>query len=138
MGEIKTYNPKKVTVTLGSHLASGLADDSFITIEPAGDGVTYKYGCDGEIIRSITPDDTYTIKISVLQYSETNKFLQQKYAADQSDASGMFSVLIKDLRGGQKFSAAYAWVTKPASKGYGKESNNREWEIHTGSGTITE
>ena len=58
MGKIKTYNPKEVTMAFGSHIVSGYADDSFITIDPAGDGVTKKVGCDGEIVRSISPDDT--------------------------------------------------------------------------------
>lgn len=135
---IATYNPKQVTVSLGTHLVSGYADDSFITIDPNGDGVSDKVGCDGEIVRSISPDDTYNIKLSVLQTSKTNAWLQTKFEADKTNGSGMFAVLIKDLKGGVKFSAAYGWVTKPASRGYGKDANNREWEIRTSAGTYTE
>ena len=40
MGKIKTYNCKEVTIALGSHLVTGYADDSFISIDPKGDGVT--------------------------------------------------------------------------------------------------
>ncbi len=47
MGKIKTYNPKEVTMALGNHIVTGYADDSFITIDPNGDGVTKKVGCDG-------------------------------------------------------------------------------------------
>jgi hypothetical protein len=138
MGKITTYNPKKVTVSLGNHIVSGYADDSFITIDPNGDGVTKKVGCDGEIVRSISPDDTYVVKLSVLQTSKTNAWLQKKFAADVKNGSGMFSILIKDLSGSTVFKAAQAWPAKPASRGFGKESNNREWELHTGSGTLTE
>jgi len=138
MGKIKTYNPKEVTMALGNHIVSGYADDSFITIDPNGDGVTKKVGCDGEIVRSISPDDTYIIKLSVLQTSETNSFLQERFAQDVKTREGMFPVLIKDLKGGMVFSADAAWSIKPASRAFGKESNNREWEIHTGSGTLTE
>ena len=42
MGKIKTYNPKEVTIALGNHIVVGYADDSFITIDPNGDGVTKK------------------------------------------------------------------------------------------------
>lgn len=138
MGKIKTYNPKEVTMAFGSHIVSGYADDSFITIDPAGDGVTKKVGCDGEIVRSISPDDTFIIKVSVLQTSDTNSFLQQRFAQDIKTGEAMFPVLIKDLKSGMVFSADAAWPIKPASRGYGKESNNREWELHTGSGTLTE
>lgn len=136
--KIKTYNPKQVTVSLGNHLVTGYADDSFITIDPNGDGVTKKVGCDGEIVRSVSPDDTYVVKLSVLQTSATNSYLQKKYTNDVANGNGMFAVLIKDLKGGLVFKTSYAWVAKPSSRGFGKESNNREWEIHTGSATLSE
>lgn len=55
MGKIKTYNPKEVTIALGNHIVAGYADDSFITIDPNGDGVTKKVGCDGEIVPQHQP-----------------------------------------------------------------------------------
>ena len=100
--------------------------------------MTKKVGCDGEIVRSISPDDTYIVKLSVLQTSATNSFLQERYAQDRQTGEGMFPILIKDLKGGMLFSSDAAWPAKPASRGYGKESNNREWELHTGSGVLTE
>lgn len=138
MAQVKTYNPKDVTVALGNHIVSGYADDSFITIDPNGDGVTKKVGCDGEVVRSISPDDTSVIKISVLQTSETNSFLQSRYKQDRETGDGMFAVLIKDLKGSMVFSSDAAWVAKPPSRGYGKEAGNREWEIHTGSSNVDE
>ncbi len=138
MGQIKTYNPKEVTIALGNHIVSGYAEDSFVTIDPNGDGVTKKIGCDGEIARSISPDDTYIVKISVLQTSDTNSYLQQKLALDLKTGDGMFPILIKDLKGGMVFSSEAAWPIRAASRGYGKEAGNREWELHTGSGILTE
>lgn len=138
MDRIRTYNPKKVTISLGSHLISGYADDSFISIDPNGDGITKKVGCDGEIVRSLSPDATYVVKLTLLQTSASNSWLQSRYTNDITNGNAMFPILIKDLRGGLVFSAADAWITKPASRGYGKESNNREWEIHTGTGTLKE
>lgn len=138
MSKIKTYNPKEVVVTLGNHIVTGYAEDSFISIDPNGDGVTKKVGCDGEVVRSINPDDTYIVKLSVMQYSATNSFLQQRLAQDRKSGDGMFPILIKDLKGGMVFSAEAAWPKGPASRGYGKEAGNREWELHTGSGTLEE
>ena len=138
MGKIKTYSPKEVTMALGSHIVSGYADDSFLTIDPNGDGITQRVGCDGEICRSISPDDTFVIKITVLQTSESNSFLQNKFNQDQKTGDGMFPVLIKDLRGGMVFSSDAGWAVKPTSRGYGKEAGTREWEIHTGSGILNE
>ena len=138
MGKIATYNPKKVTISLGNHIVTGFADDSFVSIDPNGDGVTKKVGCDGEIVRSVSPDDTYIVKLSVLQTSPTNAWLQRMFAADVENGTGMFPILVKDLSGSTVFKAAQAWPAKPASRGFGKESSNREWELHTGSGTLIE
>ena len=137
-GIVKTYAAKEVTISMGRHMASGVADDSFVSIEPAGDGITYKYGCDGEIARSATPDDTYFVKLTTLQTSDTNSYLQNQFNIDMATGEGMFPILIKDLRGGLVLQADQAWVTKPASRVRGKETNNNEWEIQTGVATLTE
>lgn len=138
MGKISTYNPKEIIVSFGAHMVSGFAEDSFVTIDPNGDGVTKKIGCDGEVVRSVSPDDTYVVKVSLLQSSETNKFLQDRLNQDIKTGDGMFPVIVKDLKGGMVFSADAAWPIKAASRGFGKEAGNREWEIHTGSGVLTE
>ena len=127
--KVTTYNPRKVTCAFGNHIASGFADDSFITIEHATDGTSYVVGADGEVARSIDPASIYTLKISVLQASATNDYLRKMYEKDKSDGTGTFAVNIADILGGEKFVAGVAWVTKPASWQRGKTQNNREWEI---------
>lgn len=126
---MKTYNSKKVTIALGSHVVSGYAEDSFVTITETGDGVTSVCGCDGEVAASISPDPRHTIKISVLQTSPTNEYLTNKYQQMKSGDDGVFSVTIKDLKGGEVFSADSAWVSKKADFSRGKAIGNREWEL---------
>lgn len=135
---VTTYNPKEIVITLGVHIVTGIADDSFVTIDPNGDGITKKVGCDGEVVRSISPDDTSIVKVVVFQTSPTNSFLNEKLKLDRETGDGMFPILIKDLKGGLKFSAQQAWVSKPPSRGYGKEASTREWEIHTGKSNTDE
>lgn len=134
MSRVTTYNPRKVTCSLGNHIVTGFADDSFITVEPAGDGTSYVVGADGEIARSIDPSKVYTVKISLLQASRSNSYLQKMYDKDQKDGTGTFPVNINDLIGVEKFTGGVAWVTKPASWGRGKAQGNREWEIVVGEG----
>lgn len=129
MPRVTTYNPKRVTLALGNHIASGFADDSFISIEHAGDGNSYISGADGEVCVSVDPSSVYTVKVSLLQRSKTNAYLKKMYEKMKSTGNGFFAVTIKDLVGNEKFSASTGWVTKPASKTYGKAQNNREWEI---------
>lgn len=135
---LKTYSAKEVLIALGSHAVTGYADDSFVTIEPNGDGIMKKVGCDGEVARAISPDGTYKVKVALLQTSLTNSFLQEKYELDRKTGDGTFPVLIKDLKGGMIFSADCAWIVKPPSRTFGKDTNNREWEIDTGDATLSE
>lgn len=134
----KTYNSRKVTCALGTHSVTGFADDSFITIEPLGDGVSSKSGCDGEVARAIDPNEQYSVKITLLQTSDSNSYLQEQYNNDIANGNGEFPILIKDLLGNFLFSADAAWVVKPPSRTYGKETNNREWELQTGPATVSE
>lgn len=136
--KIKTYNPKEVVISAGPHIVTGIADDSFVTIEANGDGITKKVGCDGEIVRVVSPDGTYKVKIALLQTSDSNTYFSQKVDQDRETGDGMFPLLIKDLKGGLVFSTEAAWCTKKAAVTRGKESNNREWEIETGEATLEE
>ena len=126
---ITTYNPRKVTCSLGNHIVKGFADDSFITVEPAGDGTQYVVGADGEVARSIDPSAIYTVKISLLQASATNAFLQKMSDKDSKNGKGTFSITIKDILGKDKFTSKVCWVSKTASWARGKTQNNREWEL---------
>lgn len=132
MGEMFTYNCSKVKIALGSHAVTGYAEDSFVVIEPIDAGVTSKAGCDGEIVRSVDPNERFTVKITLLQSSPTHRFLLNRYKQDKKDGNGNFPILINDLTGKEKFSADAAWVTKLPAKTNGKESQNKEWVIETG------
>lgn len=134
MSRVSSYNPRKVTCALGRHIVTGYADDSFISIEPAGNGTSFVVGADGEIARSVDPSMVYTLKLSLLQTSTTNKFLQSMFDRDKVDGNGTFSVNINDIIGNERFVGAVAWVSKPASWGRGKAQTNREWEIVVGEG----
>ena len=68
-------------------------------------------------------------KVSVLQNSKTNAYCKKMYEKMKKNGKGFFPVTVKDLVGNEKFSASTGWITKPASKTYGKAQNNREWEI---------
>lgn len=134
MARMTTYNPRKIVCAFGNHMVSGFADDSFIAIEPAGDGTSFVIGADGEVARSIDPSRVYTVKISLLQNSRTNTYLQKMYDKDHQDGNGIFSVNINDLLGAQKFTSGIAWIAKPASWTRGKAQGNREWEITAADG----
>jgi len=129
---LKTYDPKKVLISLGSHSVTGYSDGTFVTIEASGDGVSKKVGCDGEVIRSIDPDGTGKITVTVHQQSPTVAFCQQQWEKDRATGEGTFPVLVKDMKGGLIFAAKDGWVVKPPDREFGKEAADREIEIDCG------
>jgi hypothetical protein len=129
---VKTYNSKMILVSFGSHMVTGYADDSFVTIEANGDGITKKVGCDGEVVRSIDPDSTAKVTVTLLLTSPTIAWAQKQYDKDRQTGDGTFPVLIKDLKGGLIFSAKDGWVVKPPNREFGREAPDREIEIDCG------
>jgi hypothetical protein len=132
---IKTYDPKKVLLSIGSHAVSGYSDGTFVSIEASGDGITKKTGCDGEIVRSLDPDASAKVTITVLQTSPTVPWAQAQYDKDKANGEGTFPILVKDLKGGLIFAADAAWVIKPPNREFAKEATDRTIEIDTGEAT---
>jgi len=133
---VRTYDPRLLLISLGDHVVTGKADGDFLNIEAHGDGVTKTVGADGEVVRSIDPDETATITVTVQYQAETIAFLQRKYDLDRkTHGDGMFPVLIKDLKDNLVFSAEQAWVENMLSLDFGKEASDRELTIATGPAT---
>ena len=114
-------------------LAEGLGRD-----EVAVRWCVEKIGADGEVTRSISPDRTFAVKVTLDQMSESNSYFQEMYNRDQQTGDAIESLMIQDMKGGMLFSADEAWVPKPATRGFGKAAGTREWEIHTGEATLEE
>lgn len=132
---VKTYNSRQVKIAVGSEAVTGLADDTFVTIEQKGQGVISKSGCDGEVARAIDPNEQYIIRFVLLQTSDYNAYLQNLYLKDLREGTGIFSLEIRDMRGAFIFHATDAWVAKQPTRTYGKDTTNKEWTIETGPAT---
>ena len=133
-----TYDPKKVLISLGSHSVTGYSDGTFVGIEPNGDGIASKTGCDGEKVRSIDPDKSATVTLTLLQTSPTVAWCQKQYDKDRNTGDGTFPILVKDMKGGLIFSAADSWIVNAPSREFGKESSDREITIETGEASWAE
>lgn len=129
---VRTYNPKQVIVTINGSRVTGIADDTFINVEPNADGTTTVVGCDGEINRAINVDQTYKVTLTLLQNSPWDKTLYDIWTKDQNEGTGFFPLNVKDIMGHELFNAPTCWVEKPANWQRGKDINKREWALHTG------
>ena len=133
---LKTYSADQVTILIGVHIASGLADGTFIQIEEIGDGVSSVAGADGEVARSMSTDPRKKVTLTVLQTSDTNDYLSGLYHLDKTTKNATVPITVKDLRGRTMFAASTAWITKMANVEFGKEVGSREWTFETANGKL--
>jgi len=129
---VKTYNPSDVVVIYGAKQITGFSEDDMITIKPGGSGTQKYVGVDGEVSRSIDPDTTVEVTMTLATTSDSNDTLMEAYEADRTYGSGMQELIIKDLSGSTIVSAAQAWVANMPTKKFGKKIDKNEWTMHTG------
>lgn len=135
---LKTYNCAEIIITLGTHVVGGYADDSFVTIDDAGEGISSVCGCDGEHSRSMDPNKGAVVKVVLNQTSDSNKYFNSLLKLDRQTGAGIVPLMITDLRGGMLAHAEQAYIKKNPSRVYGKVTQNREWEIITADCEIDE
>lgn len=128
---VRTYDPKSIIITIGAATLTGYADDSFVQIEEQGDGVAATVGANGEVARSLSPDRTCRITVTLQQTSPGNDILSALAESDRLTGNGLFPLAIADLRGSTVLEDSNSWVVKKANTTFGKTAGNREWTLQT-------
>lgn len=132
MGQMKTYDPKKVSVIVGTKAMSGFMEGSLVSIERDEDAFTKVVGADGEVARAKTNNRAGNITIPLMQTSESNDYLSTLAALDEADNAGVVPVLIRDALGRTIVSARQAWVRKIPSVTFERDNTGREWILDCG------
>lgn len=129
---MKTYDPKKVLVIFGSRQLKGMAEDSIVSIAPQGEGLQTFVGADGEVARSLDPNATFEVTVSLSTASTSNEYLSNMYNYDRETGNGIAPLMVKDLAGATLFSAPEAWVANFPESSRGRTIDTQEWVFHTG------
>ena len=129
---MKTYDPKKVIVIFGARRLKGMSEDSIVSIKPQGDGLQTYVGADGEVARSLDPDATFEVTVSLSTASTSNEYLSNMYYYDRETGNGVAPLMIKDLAGSTLFSAPEAWIANFPESSKGIAIDTQEWVFHTG------
>jgi len=139
MARPKRYYCKDIIIAFGPRILSGYGEDSFLEIAPSGEGVQKSTGCDGETTRSLDPDKTFHLTLTLKQTSDDVSFLQRRYDMDRETSGlGSFPILVRNKLGGEIFSASDCWVANSPTHGYGKTAGDVAVEMDTGEGTWLE
>jgi hypothetical protein len=132
MSDVLTYDPKKNIIIYGGRQLTGFAEDDMITINPLGDGMQIYSGADGEVGRSVDPNRTFEVKVSLATSSKSNDYLSECYNKDRRTGSYMLPLTIKDLSGSTLFFAKQAWVQNFPESKRGRKIDNQDWTFNTG------
>ena len=132
MSDVLTYDPKKNIIIYGGRQLTGFAEDDMITIKPLGDGMHIYSGADGEVGRSVDPNRTFEVKVSLATSSKSNDYLSECYNKDRRTGSYMLPLTIKDLSGSTLFFAKQAWVQNFPESKRGRKIDNQDWTFNTG------
>lgn len=132
MSDVLTYNPKKNIIIYGAKQLTGFAEDDMITIKPLGDGMQIFSGADGEVGRSIDPNSTYEVTVSLATSSKSNEYLSNCFNKDRKTGNNMLPLIIKDLSGSTLFFAKQAWIKNFPESKRGRKISNQDWTFNTG------
>ncbi len=133
---VRTYSPQQVIVLVSGAPMTGMADGSFVEINPSSDLSTMQVGADGEVARSISSNKTCEIVITLQQTSVSNDILSGMIEVDSLTGGTLFPVSVLDLRGRTVFLASQCWISKRPSISFGQEVADRAWTISTGAPSV--
>lgn len=130
MPQVKSYDPKMVAITIGSHILSGYAEDTFISMEPQGEGTTSTVGADGEVARTMSHNTLHRVTVTLQGTSDSNDYLSDLLARDRaSGGAGVVPLAVQDLRGTTIIAASQAWVVNSPTVDFGSTVSDREWVL---------
>jgi hypothetical protein len=128
---VKTYDPKQVSVIIGTRAAQGFADGSFVSVDRNEDAFTLLVGADGEGCRAKSNNKSGRVTLTLMSSSEFNDYLSELALADELTGGGVVPLMIKDNSGSSLYSSATAWVVKHPTADFAKEAGTREWVLET-------
>ena len=126
---VRTYDPKKIVLTVGGFPIGGFADGTFVKISRSEDSFKTSVGADGDTTRVKSTNKSGEIVITLDMSSPSNDILDSMVFQDELVGLGVKPVLIKDLGSASTYATASAWVKKPADVEFGKDVSTREWTL---------
>lgn len=123
---VGVYDSSKVIVTVDNTHITGLADGTFIAFEAAEDGFSHSVGANpADVVISETNDETRTATITLQPTSPYVKYLDD--IAKSKKMVPVYAMNNNEPR--EKSGGSMARIQRPAARSYGKEAENREYNI---------
>lgn len=128
---VKSYQPDLVTVSFRGVPLTGFAEGVFVASDRNEDGWAITVGSGGAATRAKTGNKSGRVTVTLLGASESNEILTAFYLADEASGTGIGTLVVKDLSGGDTVFCETAWIVRPPAQEKSNEETNREWIFET-------
>lgn len=126
----KSYRPKECTVNIGGRRIEGYGEDEFVSWSMSGVRAEMTVGSLGEVVFSGTEDVSGTLDLTLLSTSESNDYMQDWLDRNERGPGLSFRpVVVRDLNGRAKFSAAHCTILESPQVAYGRTAGMRTWKL---------
>lgn len=134
---VSTYSPEDVIILLAGVIpVDGYTDGTFISIKKNTSIYSTSTSADGIVTRQYNDDQTYTITLTLANYSSSNDILTKLYQVDLITHRAKFPILMKDTSGSSLFAATTCWVESIPELSFSNEIGSRTWTIYACQGVI--
>lgn len=95
---------------------SGLGENTWVKITPAGPSFKTRIGADGAVARARTNNRLLNIEITLLQVSSSNDYFSSLHTSDINlpNGAGVGSFILKALGGTTSIECSKCWIETPA------------------------
>lgn len=123
---VGTYDSSKVILTVDNIHITGLADGTFISFEADSDGFSYSVGASpGDVVISESNDEVRSATITLQATSPYVKVLDK--IAKSKRMVPIYAMNNNEPK--EKSGGSMARIQRPAARSYGKEAENREYNV---------
>lgn len=127
---LKSFDPRRVMLIVGTHRVSGFMTGEAITGEPMADGSSSTAGMDGDVARAMNTDPRWSFTINLLQSSDSNQKFSELYLLDKAtNGNGVVPFMLQDNNGETLIAGAQCWIPRQASIAYSNEITGRSWPL---------
>jgi len=124
--EVFTYSPTDVYLTLGDYPVAGWLD---ITIERSGPSFIQRRGIRGKNGRTLNPDTSALITLTLSQFSPSNNILNEIHTLDLQYGTGRIELQLADKSGDSIFKSIEAYILDYPVTRYSDAFEPRVWKI---------
>lgn len=130
---LRTHDSKQVYLSLaGRSISDGRDEAEFVSTEYIKEALALTHDASGGLVVSRSNSKAATIKVKLLQNSDSHRLLEQLYATQEAAPNGApIAFELRDLLGARVEHAARCAFSKRPSVPYGATVAAVEWELVT-------